>query len=149
VILVDANLLIYAHNQSAPQYALARVWLEAELGGPGPVGVAWTSLLAFMRISTHPRVFPSPFSVEEATAVVDRLLDHASLALLHPGPRHWLILRQLLVESQARGPLAMDAHLAALALEHGATMYTTDRDFTRFQGLRVVNPLAGASRSGG
>lgn len=143
MILVDANLLIYAHNQSAPQYAPARAWLESELAGPGPVGLAWTSLLAFVRISTSPRVFPAPFSPEEATAVIDRLLDHASLAVLQPGPRHWPILRRLLVESQARGPLTMDAHLAALALEHGATMYTTDRDFSRFEGLRVVNPLAG------
>jgi uncharacterized protein len=144
VILVDANVLIYAHNQSAPQYALARGWLESELAGPGPVGLAWTSLLAFMRISTSPRVFPAPFSPEEAIAVLDRLLDHPSLAVLQPGPRHWPILRRLLVESQVRGPLTMDAHLAALALEHGATMYTTDRDFSRFVGLRVVNPLAGS-----
>jgi uncharacterized protein len=141
VILVDANLLLYAHNQSAPQYAPARRWLESELAGPGPVGIAWTSLLAFMRISTSPRVFPAPFSPEEATAVLDRLLEFPSLTVLQPGPRHWPILRGLLVESQVRGALTIDAHLAALAIEHGATMYTTDRDFSRFERLRVVNPL--------
>jgi toxin-antitoxin system PIN domain toxin len=145
VILVDANLLIYAHNQSSPQYGDARAWLEAELAGPGPVGVAWTSLLAFVRISTSPRVFPLPFSLEEASDVVDHLLAQPALTVVQPGPRHWAILRRLLIGSQARGPLAMDAHLAALALEHGATMYTTDRDFTRFVGLQVVNPLEPAS----
>lgn len=103
--------------------------------------MSWTSLLAFLRISTSPRVFPAPFSLEEASAVVDQLLAHPSLTVLQPGRRHWAILRQLLVDAQARGPLAMDAHLAALALEHGATMYTTDRDFARFPGLRVVDPL--------
>lgn len=143
MILVDANLLIYAHNQSDSQYDLARAWLESELAGPGPVGVAWTSLLAFVRITTSPRIFPAPFSTDEASAVIDRLLEYPSLTILQPGPRHWPILRKLLVDSQARGPLTMDAHLAALALEHGATLYTTDRDFTRFQGLRIMNPLAG------
>ncbi|HEX3247028.1 MAG TPA: TA system VapC family ribonuclease toxin [Chloroflexota bacterium] len=141
MILVDANLLIYAHNQSSAQYPRARAWLESELAGPGPVGVAWTSLLALVRISTSARAFPMPFSPEEAATVIDRLLDHASLTILQPGSRHWLILRRLPVGSQARGPLAVDAHLAALALEHGATMYTTDRDFSRFADLRVVNPL--------
>jgi toxin-antitoxin system PIN domain toxin len=141
MILVDANILLYGHNQSSPQHRDARGWLESELAGPGPVGVAWTSLLAFIRISTSPRVFPLPFSVEEASAVVDQLLAQPSLTVVQPGPRHWAILQRLLVESQARGPLAMDAHLAALALEHGATMYTTDRDFTRFSGLQVVNPI--------
>jgi uncharacterized protein len=145
VILVDANLLIYAHNQSSPQFGEARSWLDSELAGPGPVGVAWTSLLALVRISTSPRVFPMPFSLEEASDIVDRLLAQPALTVVQPGPRHWAILRRLLVESQARGPLAMDAHLAALALEHGATMYTTDRDFTRFAGLHVVDPLGAAS----
>jgi len=144
MILVDANILLYAHNQSSPQHRDARAWLESELAGPGPVGVAWTSLLALIRISTSPRVFPLPFAVEEASAVVDQLLTQPSVTVVQPGPRHWAILRRLLVESQARGPLAMDAHLAALALEHGATMYTTDRDFTRFSGLRVVNPIGSA-----
>jgi uncharacterized protein len=142
VILVDANLLVYAHNQSSPQYQDARAWLEAELAGPGPVGVAWTSLLALVRISTSQQVFPAPFSLEEARDVVDQLLAQPALTIVQPGPQHWTILRQLLVESQARGPLTTDAHLAALALEHGATMYTTDRDFARFTGLRVVNPLS-------
>ncbi len=141
MILVDANLLIYAHNASSTHYHDARQWLQSELAGPGPVGVSWTSLLAFLRISTSPRVFPAPFSLEEASTVVDQLLTQPSLTVLQPGRRHWAILRQLLVDAQARGPLAMDAHLAALALEHGATMYTTDRDFARFPGLRVVNPL--------
>jgi toxin-antitoxin system PIN domain toxin len=85
-----------------------------------------------------------PFSLEEASAVVDQFLAQPSLTVVQPGPRHWAILRRLLIESQARGPLAMDAHLAALALEHGATMYTTDRDFARFPGLQVVNPLGPA-----
>jgi toxin-antitoxin system PIN domain toxin len=86
-----------------------------------------------------------PFSMEEASAVVDQLLAQPALTVVQPGPRHWAILRRLLIESQARGPLAMDAHLAALALEHGATMYTTDRDFARFAGLQVVNPIGSAS----
>jgi uncharacterized protein len=142
MMLIDANLLIYAYNPSAPQHAAARRWLERAVGGPAPVRLAWTSVLAFVRIMTNPQLFRRPLTSDEAIGLVDEWLGHPAIGLLEPTERHWTILRGLIGEGQATGPLVMDAHLAALALEHGATLCTTDRDFSRFAGLSVVNPLA-------
>lgn len=141
MILIDANLLLYAYNPDAEEHEPARQWVESVLSGPSPVRFAWITLLAFLRIATSPRVFTQPLTPEEATAVVASWLEQPSAAVLDAGPQHWTILAGLLVEGQAKGPLVMDAHLAALAIEHGATLCTTDRDFTRFDGLRHVNPL--------
>jgi hypothetical protein len=143
LILVDANILLYAYDPSSQRHEAARRWLEEVLSGPEPVGVAWMALLAFLRIGTSSRAFSIPFSLEEAVTIVSEWLERPMVAILNPGERHWEILRNLLVTAQARGPLAMDAHLAALAIEHGATLCTTDRDFTRFPGLRFSNPLEG------
>jgi toxin-antitoxin system PIN domain toxin len=98
-------------------------------------------LLAFLRISTDPRIRKNPFSLTEAASIVAEWLDRPMVTLLNPSERHWEILLGLMKQGQARGPLIMDAHLAALAIEHGATLATTDRDFTRFPGLRILNPL--------
>jgi len=141
LILVDANLLIYAHDSSSPLHAQARHWLEGVASGAEPVGVAWSSLLAFLRITTHARVFERPLATAEACQRVSALLEQPAMRLLRPGPRHWEILERLLIEGQARGALLMDAHLAALALEHGAVVCTTDKDFSRFEGLRIQNPV--------
>jgi toxin-antitoxin system PIN domain toxin len=141
VIVIDANILLYAYDSSSAHHEVARGWLESILSRPEPVGLAWMTVLAFLRISTNPRAFQHPFSVTEAVAIVSGWLDRPMVTLLGPGERHWEILRDLLLEGQAPGPLVMDAHLAALAIEHGATLSTSDRDFARFPGLRLHNPL--------
>jgi uncharacterized protein len=141
VILVDANLLLYAYNESFPEHLAARRWLEAVLSRPERVCLAWTVILAFLRIGTNPRAFEHPFSIVEAVEIAATWLTHPSVAVLDPGERHWEILARLLSVSRARGPVVMDAHLAALAIEHGAVLCTTDRDFARFPDVRVVDPL--------
>ena len=139
--LVDANLLIYAHDSASAHHELARRWLETTFSGSEQIGLTWMVVLAFVRITTSPRPLEHPFSIAEAVELVAGWLERPTVALVHPGERHWEILRNLLVEGQAPGSLVMDAHLAALAVEHGATLATTDKDFTRFPGLRVFNPL--------
>lgn len=141
MILIDANLLLYAYNRSAAQHERARRWLELTLSGRDPVRLAWATVLAFLRIGTHPQAFERPLGVEEARDVVGEWFRTPAVAILDPGERHWQILGELLVGVGARGPLVSDAHLAALAIEHGAVLQTTDRDFARFAGLRFVNPL--------
>ncbi len=142
MILLDANLLLYAYNTSFPQHERARSWLEGVLSRPEPVGMSWTTILAFLRIATNPRAFEAPLSPEEATACVDAWLRCPQVVILGPTDRHWEILARLLRSTRSRGPAVMDAHLAALAVEHGAVLCTTDRDFARFPGLRVCDPLA-------
>jgi toxin-antitoxin system PIN domain toxin len=141
MILVDANLLLHAYNPRSREHEAARVWLEAALSGSDPVRFAWLTLWAFLRISTNHRVFERPLTMAEAEAVVSSWLAQPACGVLEPGERHWEILRGLAGESQVTGPLVMDAALASIALEHGATLCTTDRDFARFEGLPWVNPL--------
>lgn len=142
MILIDANLLIYAYNSGSREHEGARPWLEGVLSQPEPVGLAWMTLLAFMRITTTSRLMAQPFSLEEVVSIVDEWLALPQVVVLDAGPRHWEILRGLLLAGQASGALVMDAELAALAIEHGANLCTTDRDFARFAGLKVENPLA-------
>lgn len=141
MILVDANLLLYAYDAAAPEHPKARSWLEDVLGKPEPVFFPWQSIHAFLRIATNPRAWKAPLTIEEARAIIDELLSLPNVVTLSPGERHWEILRGLVADSQCRGPLVADAVLAALAIEHGAELCTNDRDFSRFQNLRVVNPL--------
>jgi hypothetical protein len=142
MILIDANLLLYAYDPRAEQHAASRHWLEATISGTSLVRLAWLTVWAFLRISTNPRVFERPLSIGEAEAHVGSWLAQPSVGILEPGERHWAILSGLLREGQATGALAMDAALAAIAIEHGARLCTTDRDFARFPGLRWTNPLA-------
>ena len=144
MILVDANLLLYAYHPQDGRHRLAREWLEAVLSGHEPVRFAWLGLWAFLRISTNPRVFERPLLPSEAEAAVSSWLVRRVAGILDPGERHLEILRGLLRGDQVRGPLVMDAALAALALEHGATLCTTDGDFARFPGVQLRNPLGGA-----
>lgn len=141
MILVDANLLLYAYHPRAEQHERARAWLEKALSGPEPVGLSWLTILAFLRLSTSPRVFERPLSAPEAEKIVSSWLAEPTVMVVGPGERHWEILRTLLLDAQVTGPLVSDAALAALALEHGATLKTTDRDFARFPGLRWENPI--------
>ena len=142
MILIDANLLIYAYDGSSSQHGPARQWLEDTLSGPALVRLSWTTVLAFLRITTHPTVFATPFAMSEATSRVQAWLQRPGLELLLPTARHWQILLGLLDSAKVKGSLVSDAQLAALAIEHGATLYSTDRDFRRFEGLRWVDPLS-------
>jgi uncharacterized protein len=109
--------------------------------GAEPVRIPWSAALSFLRITTDARFVAVPFDATEATAIVDAWLTSPAVEIIEPGPRYWSILRSLLLAGNIRGPLVSDAHLAALAIEHDATLYSTDGDFRRFAGLRVVNPL--------
>lgn len=140
--LVDANLLLYAYDPRASQHEASKRWLEDALSGRELVGFAWLTLWAFVRIATNPRVYERPLSVEEAESLVETWLARPVARILEPGERHWEILRSLTRAGQCAGPLVMDAALAAIAIEHAATLATTDRDFSRFDGLSWRNPIA-------
>ena len=141
MILVDANLLLYAYNPRAVEHDASRDWLEATLSGSELVRFGWLTLWAFLRISTNPRVFARPLSMAEAGRIVSSWLAEPSAGVVEPGERLWEILQSLTRTGKTTGPLVMDAVLAALAIEHGATLYTTDRDFARFPTLSWVDPL--------
>lgn len=140
MILLDANLLLYAAIDSFEQHDAARAWLDEKLNGPTRVGLPWTSLLAFVRIAANPRVFERPATVAQAWKRVADWLDCGPAWVPHPGDRHREILDGLM-RSITSSKLVPDAHLAALAIEHGLLLCTTDGDFARFPGLRVANPL--------
>ncbi|HTT65274.1 MAG TPA: type II toxin-antitoxin system VapC family toxin [Bryobacteraceae bacterium] len=144
MILIDANLLLYAYDSGSEFHRAAADWLAEALSGPDLAGLAWVTVLAFLRISTHPRMRAQPFTSAEAVAVVQEWLDQPCVRMLTPTARHWTILRDLISKGQAKAALVTDAHLAALAIEHGAVLCTSDRDFTRFSGLKWSNPLGRA-----
>ncbi len=139
--LVDVNLLLYATDARSPRHEAARRWLERQLSGHDAVAFAWPVLLAFLRVSTSHRVFERPLSADRAFDVVDRWLAQPCAVIVHPGDRHAALLRELLSPLGTAANLVSDAHLAALAIEHGAELNSCDSDFSRFSGLRWVNPL--------
>jgi toxin-antitoxin system PIN domain toxin len=143
VIIPDINLLIHAYNADSPLHSKARRWWEETLSDPAPVALPWVVILGFIRITTHPRVMANPLPVDTACAHAEAWLRQPQVFLLHPGDRHESHLFQLLRQLGSGGNLTTDAHLAALAIEHQAVLNSTDADFTRFPGLRWVNPLAG------
>ena len=142
MMLVDASVLLYAYQPRSPHHDRCRLWVEKAFSGDEPVCIAWVTVLAFVRIATHPRIFETPLSTAEAVAIVSSWLGRDAVSVLEAGERCWEILRALAVDAQASGPLVMDAFLAALALENGATLVTTDRDFARFPKLRRSDPTA-------
>jgi len=144
MILVDANILLYAYDANSSRHAAARKWLQEVLSSVEPVGFAWVVILAFLRLTTQPRILTRPLSLDEAIAIVHEWLNRPNVSIAEPTVRHWEVLSTLLPTGQAKGRLVTDAHLAALAIEHGAVLYTTDRDFTRFPGLKWSNPLDAA-----
>jgi toxin-antitoxin system PIN domain toxin len=146
VIIVDLNALLYAVNADGPHHEAAKAWLEDLLSGAEVVALPWVVLLGFLRLSTNPRIFPSPLHPEQALEVVDGWVSHASVQPLSPGGEHWRILRGLLRGAGTAGNLTTDAHLAALAIERGAELHSTDTDFARFAHLRWVNLLEVWSR---
>ena len=141
MILVDANLLLYAYNTDAPEHQRAAHWLEEVFSGSTLFALSWQTIAAFIRISTNIRAFPQPLRLSEATEIVAEWLSRPNVVVLQPTERHREIFRRLLEEAEAIGPLVMDAQLATLAIEHGATLATTDRDFLRFPDLQMINPL--------
>lgn len=141
MILIDANLLICAHFSSLPQHAAGKRWLDARLNERNRIGLPWPSLLAFLRIATSARVFERPDSVESAWRQVEAWLNCENVWIPTPGEDHPAILSRMLAMSGGANRVP-DAHLAALALEHGLTVCSSDGDFARFTGLRWVNPLA-------
>jgi hypothetical protein len=141
VTLIDANLLIYAVDADSPHHARARRWLEDALSGTDWIGLPWIVILAFLRVTTRSGIMRRPLPVERAVAFVDEWLRQPYVALVGPGEEHWPAFRSLLLAEGAAGNLTSDAHLAALAIEHGSALASTDNDFRRFQGRGLVNPL--------
>jgi uncharacterized protein len=142
VKLIDANLLLYAVDDRSPRHEPARAWVEATLGGRETVAMAWTALLAFIRLSTRAAIYEHPLSAQEALDLVSEWLAQPPVAVVHPTDRHADVLRELLGPLGTAGNLTSDAHLAALAIEHGATLCSCDADFSRFSGVRWLDPLA-------
>lgn len=140
MLLLDANILLYAVNRDAVHHKKTKQWLEAQLSGSETVGLGWTVILAFLRLTTRPGLFRHPLSVDTALHVVSDWLTAEAATIVQPGPRHFEILRDLLRGAGTGGNLTSDAHLAALAIEHGATLISFDSDFKRFSGLRWKNP---------
>ncbi len=140
--LVDANVLLYAVNASSAHHRRARSWLDEVLAGDVAVGFAWIVLLAFLRLATHPAIFARPLTADEAIGVIRHWLGQPPAVIIEPTPRHVDLLAGLLAEAGTAGNIVNDAHLAALALEHGATLVTFDADFGRFTGVRREAPGA-------
>ena len=141
MILVDANILLYAEDKLSPQHVAACAWWDTQLSGASPVGLCWTVLGAFIRIGTNPRVFEHPLSLNQALFRVQSWLDQPCTRIVQPTERHWVVFQKMMTDGQAVANLVTDAHLAALALEHGCELVSTDSDFSRFPGLRWRNPL--------
>jgi len=142
VILVDANLLVYAHVGSTLANPKARAWLNRRLNETSQVAMPWPSLLAFVRLVSNPRVFARPLTVPQAWAQVESWLAVPTVWIPEPTERHKETLASLLGKEAFRSNLVPDAHLAAIAIEHGLTLCSADGDFARFAGLRWENPLA-------
>lgn len=142
MILVDANILLYAEDSLQSRHQQARAWWDGQLSGTGVVCLCWTVLSAFIRIGTNPRVFEHPLSLEQALARVQSWLDQPCTRVVRPTERHWTVFKQVLTDGQAVANLVTDAHLAALAIEHGCELASTDSDFARFPKLKWKNSLA-------
>jgi toxin-antitoxin system PIN domain toxin len=142
LILVDANILLYAEDSLQSRNQQARAWWDGQLSGTGVVCLCWTVLSAFIRIGTNPRVFEHPLSLEQALARVQSWLDQPCTRVVRPTDRHWTVFKQMLTDGQAVANLVTDAHLATLAIEHGCELASTDSEFARFPKLKWRNPLA-------
>ena len=141
MILPDVNVLLYAVDETSARHSTARDWLEQTLSGAETVAFAWSVLSAFVRLSTRPAVFAQPLTPAQAFDLVEGWFAQPLAITVEPSQRHLSILRGLLEPLGTAGNLVPDAHLAALAIEHGGSVASSDRDFTRFQGLRWTNPL--------
>jgi toxin-antitoxin system PIN domain toxin len=143
LILPDVNVLVLAHRVDQDDHVAVREWLESEVNSDRPFALADIAVAGFLRIVTNPRVYHRPTALATAIEFVDGLVEQPTCLAVAAGERHWPILRGLLRDADARGNLVPDAHLAALAIEHGATVATRDRGFSRFRGLRWLDPITG------
>ena len=141
MILIDANILIYAVHEGCAEHAQARQWLDDRLHGPARVGLPWNSLLAFLRITSNARIFPSPLSVAQGWRQIERWLSSKIAWCPSPTTQHAEILGTLVRSTTLEANDIPDAHLAALAIEHGLILCSTDSDFSKYAGLRWENPL--------
>lgn len=141
MILPDINLLVYAHDETSRHHSKARQWWEDQLNGSRMIGLSWVAVLGFIRLLTNPRIFQNPFSPSEILAIIGTWLEQPHVKIIHPSEQHFKILTSLLERIGTAGNLTTDAHLAALAIERGLVLQTTDSDFTRFPGLKWNNPL--------
>jgi len=141
LILIDTNLLLYAEDSLSPHHVTAGAWLEEKLSGSSPVGLCWPVINGFIRISTNHRLHKHPLSILEAIEVAEGWLNQPCVSLLQPTDQHWRIFQMMLKTGAASGNLVSDAHLAALAIEHNATLWSSDLDFARFSGLKWKNPF--------
>lgn len=142
MVLIDVNVLVYAHRRDAHNHRAYRRWLEKCIGSDQAYGMAELVLGGFLRIVTHPRIFRFPTSIADALRFASELRDQPNCVIVTPGPRHWEIFGNLCLAAGAKGNLVPDAYLAALAIESGSEWITTDRDYSRFPGLRWRHPLA-------
>lgn len=141
MVLPDVNVLVYAHREDAANHPAYRAWMEGVVNGDEAYGISELVLSGFIRVVTHPKVFNKPSPLADALAFAEQLHDQPNSILVEPGPRHWEIFRDLCVQGGVKGNLVPDAYLAALAIESGCEWITTDRDFSRFRGLRWRPPL--------
>lgn len=137
MVVVDANVVLHAVNAASPGHGTARAWLDRTLSGSEPVGLAWVVLLAFVRLATRPGLFPAPLTADQALSAVEAWTAAGPARIVHPTVRHLPILRGLLTAAGTAGNLTTDAHLAVLAIEHGARVASFDRDFGRFPGVEL------------
>lgn len=141
MILVDTNILLYAEDKLSPLHEEARQWWDTQLSGESPVCLCWLILTSFIRICTNRQIFLKPLTMNQAITRVQSWFDQPCVRLINPTETHWQIFQSMLLDGQAKANLVMDAHLAALAIEHGCTLYSTDSDFSRFPKLKWKNPL--------
>jgi toxin-antitoxin system PIN domain toxin len=141
VQLIDVNVLVYAYREDAPGHAAYRDWLLATIDSELAFGVSDLVLSGFLRVVTHPRVFDPPSPLDHALVFADAIRTQENSVAILPGPRHWDIFSRLCRTAEAKGNLIPDAFLAALAIESGSELISTDRDYTRFPGLRWRHPL--------
>ena len=141
MILVDTNILLYAEDRLSLHHEEARQWWDAQLSGESPVCLCWSILNSFIRVSTNRQIFEKPLTMKQAIIRVQSWFDQPCVRLIHPTESHWQIFQVMLLEGQAKANLVADAHLAAMAIEHGCILYSTDSDFSRFPKLKWKNPL--------
>ncbi len=141
MVLPDVNVLVYAHREDTADHAGYRNWVENVINGDESYGLSELVLSGFVRVATHPKVFIKPSTLADALAFTEQLRSRSNCVRVAPGLRHWGIFRALCAAAGARGNLVPDAYLAALAIESGCEWITTDRDFSRFKGLRWRHPL--------
>jgi hypothetical protein len=142
MIVPDANVLVYAYDRTSDLHRVARRWWESVLSGSEPIGIPWVVILAFVRLVTHPVLCENPMTIAQARQAVESWFRVDQVRLLAPGPATFDYFFDLLQQAGTGGNLSTDAMIAALAIEHGGSVYSTDRDFSRFPKVRWQNPLA-------